>query len=38
VTSGVSVGDDHHVRIALQSAAASDRLLDALRSALGVAA
>lgn len=35
VMSGTSVGDEHHVRIAVQSAAATDRLLDALRTALG---
>ena len=35
VTSGVGVGDEHHVRVTLQSAAATDRLLDALRTALG---
>jgi len=35
VMSGVGVGDEHHVRVALQSAAATDRLLDALRIALG---
>lgn len=35
VTSGASVGDDHHVRVTLQSTAATDRLLDALRTALG---
>jgi histidinol-phosphate/aromatic aminotransferase/cobyric acid decarboxylase-like protein len=35
VQSGTSVGDEHHVRVTLQSAAATDRLLDALRTALG---
>jgi histidinol-phosphate aminotransferase len=35
VLSGASVGDDQHVRVTLQSAAATDRLLDALRTALG---
>ncbi len=35
VQSGASVGDEHHVRVALQSPAATDRLLDALRTALG---
>jgi histidinol-phosphate aminotransferase len=35
VMSGASVGDDEHVRVTLQSAAATDRLLDALRTALG---
>jgi histidinol-phosphate aminotransferase len=35
VQSGASVGDEHHVRVTLQSAAATDRLLDALRTALG---
>jgi histidinol-phosphate aminotransferase len=35
VMSGAGVGDDHHVRVTLQSAAATDRLLDALRTALG---
>ncbi|HZV73135.1 MAG TPA: aminotransferase class I/II-fold pyridoxal phosphate-dependent enzyme [Conexibacter sp.] len=35
VMSGTSVGDDHHVRVTLQSPAATDRLLDALRTALG---
>jgi len=35
VLSGASVGDEQHVRVAVQSAAASDRLLDALRTALG---
>ena len=33
--SGASVGDEQHVRVTLQSAAATDRLLDALRTALG---
>jgi histidinol-phosphate aminotransferase len=36
VSSGASVGDEHHVRVTVQGAAASDRLLDALRTALGV--
>lgn len=36
VQSGASVGDEHHVRVTLQSPQATDRLLDALRSALGV--
>jgi histidinol-phosphate/aromatic aminotransferase/cobyric acid decarboxylase-like protein len=35
VMGGASVGDADHVRVTLQSAAASDRLLDALRTALG---
>jgi histidinol-phosphate aminotransferase len=35
VQSGASVGDEHHVRVTLQSPAATDRLLDALRTALG---
>ena len=35
VQSGIAVGDEHHVRVALQSPAATDRLLDALRTALG---
>ncbi len=35
VTSGIGVGDEHHVRVTLQSAPATDRLLDALRTALG---
>jgi histidinol-phosphate aminotransferase len=35
VSSGASVGDEHHVRVTLQSPAATDRLLDALRTALG---
>ncbi|HKG04002.1 MAG TPA: aminotransferase class I/II-fold pyridoxal phosphate-dependent enzyme [Conexibacter sp.] len=35
VQSGMSVGDEHHVRVTLQSAPATDRLLDALRTALG---
>ncbi len=35
VQSGIGVGDEHHVRVALQSPAATDRLLDALRTALG---
>lgn len=35
VQSGTSVGDEHHVRVTLQSPAATDRLLDALRTALG---
>lgn len=35
VQSGASVGDEHHVRVTLQSAAATDRLIDALRTALG---
>jgi histidinol-phosphate aminotransferase len=35
VMSGASVGDEHHVRVTLQSPAATDRLLDALRTALG---
>ncbi|MBS1868877.1 MAG: aminotransferase class I/II-fold pyridoxal phosphate-dependent enzyme [Actinobacteria bacterium] len=35
VMSGASLGDEQHVRVTVQSAAASDRLLDALRSALG---
>jgi len=36
VMSGTTVGDEHHVRVTVQSAAATDRLLDALRTALGV--
>ena len=35
VQSGTGVGDEHHVRVTLQSAAATDRLLDAMRTALG---
>jgi histidinol-phosphate aminotransferase len=35
VSSGASVGDEHHVRVTLQSPPATDRLLDALRTALG---
>jgi len=35
VMSGASLGDEHHVRVTVQSPAASDRLLDALRTALG---
>lgn len=35
VHSGASVGDEHHVRVTVQSPQASDRLLDALRTALG---
>jgi len=35
VQSGTAVGDEHHVRVTLQSAAATDRLLDAMRTALG---
>jgi histidinol-phosphate aminotransferase len=35
VMSGASVGDEHHVRVTLQSPAATDRLLDALSTALG---
>ncbi|MGN6190239.1 MAG: pyridoxal phosphate-dependent aminotransferase [Conexibacter sp.] len=35
VMSGASVGDEQHVRVTVQSAAASERLLDALRTALG---
>jgi len=35
VQSGASVGDEHHVRVTLQSPRATDRLLDALRTALG---
>ncbi|HEX5146608.1 MAG TPA: aminotransferase class I/II-fold pyridoxal phosphate-dependent enzyme, partial [Conexibacter sp.] len=35
VMSGATVGDEQHVRVTLQSAAATDRLLDALRTALG---
>ncbi|MFL5816104.1 MAG: pyridoxal phosphate-dependent aminotransferase [Conexibacter sp.] len=35
VQSGTSVGDEHHVRVTLQSPAATDRLLEALRTALG---
>jgi len=35
VTSGSGVGDEDHVRVTLQSAAATDRLLDALRTAVG---
>jgi histidinol-phosphate aminotransferase len=36
VMSGASLGDEEHVRVTLQSSAATDRLLDALRTALGV--
>jgi histidinol-phosphate aminotransferase len=36
VMSGAIVGDEHHVRVTVQSPAATDRLLDALRTALGV--
>jgi histidinol-phosphate aminotransferase len=35
VMSGTTVGDEQHVRVAVQGAAATDRLLDALRTALG---
>lgn len=35
VQSGVAVGDEQHVRVTVQSPAATDRLLDALRTALG---
>jgi histidinol-phosphate aminotransferase len=35
VTSGAGVGDEHHVRATVQSPGATDRLLDALRTALG---
>ena len=35
VMSGGNLGDEHHVRVTLQSPAATDRLLDALRTALG---
>ena len=35
VMSGASLGDEHHVRVTVQSPAATDRLLDALRTALG---
>ena len=35
VQSGIGVGDEHHVRVALQSSGATDRLLDALGTALG---
>jgi histidinol-phosphate aminotransferase len=35
VAGGVAVGDEHHVRVTVQSGPASDRLLDALRTALG---
>ncbi|HET6449494.1 MAG TPA: hypothetical protein VFG31_10340, partial [Conexibacter sp.] len=35
VMSGASVGDEQHVRVTMQSAAATERLLDALRTALG---
>lgn len=37
VTSGIGVGDDAHVRVTVQSPAASDRLLDALTTAVGAA-
>ena len=37
VQSGIGVGDERHVRVTLQSAPATDRLLDALRTALGAA-
>jgi histidinol-phosphate aminotransferase len=36
VMSGANVGDEQHVRVTLQSPAATDRLLEALRTALGV--
>jgi len=35
VSSGTVVGDEHHVRVTLQSPTATDRFLDALRTALG---
>ncbi len=37
VSSGAAVGDEHHVRVTLQSPTATDRFLDALRTALGAA-
>ena len=37
VQSGIGVGDEQHVRVTVQSPAATDRLLDALRAALGAA-
>jgi len=37
VQSGAGVGDEHHVRVTLQSERATERLLEALRTALGVA-
>ncbi|HMJ04379.1 MAG TPA: aminotransferase class I/II-fold pyridoxal phosphate-dependent enzyme [Conexibacter sp.] len=37
VSSGIGVGDADHVRVTVQSAAAGDRLLDALKTAVGVA-
>jgi len=36
VMGGAILGDEHHVRVTVQSPAATDRLLDALHTALGV--
>lgn len=37
VTSGIGVGDEDHVRVTVQSPGATDRLLDALTTAVGAA-